>query len=358
MEKHVFTALAEKLKRHVGLRKSRLETLGMLTLGIISARTVNLANVACERGAAGVEVASTYRRFQRFFQHVRLASDWAAPMIAALAGGAEKRTLVLDRTNWKIGKTHVNILVLAVATRHSQAPLMWTVLDRPGNSGAPARIALIERYIAAFGKDSIGMLLGDREFIGDDWFNYLISQDIPFTIRLRGGLCASLPDGRKTQLSTLLTTANKPRKARACLNGVTEPLYLAAKTPKGREAVIVASNRCGHDALNSYRKRWAIETMFANAKTRGLNFEDTRLTDPAKLHLLTAIIALAIAWAARAARTKLGFKAPPRKPHGYLAKSYFRTGFDFIRNRLRSDPQNPLTEWINLKTARKTQGVV
>ena len=73
-----------------------------------------------------------------------------------------RRTLVLDRTNWKVGETHVNILVLAVATRHSQAPLMWTVLDRPGNSGAPERIALIERYIATFGKDSIGMLLADR----------------------------------------------------------------------------------------------------------------------------------------------------------------------------------------------------
>ncbi len=69
---------------------------------------------------------------------------------------------MLDRTNWKVGETHVNILVLAVATRHSQAPLMWTVLDRPGNSGAPERIALIERYIATFGKDSSGMLLADR----------------------------------------------------------------------------------------------------------------------------------------------------------------------------------------------------
>ena len=78
------------------------------------------------------------------------------------AGGAEKRTLVLDRTNWKIGEKDVNILVLAVATRHSQAPLMWMVLDRAGNSGAPERMELIERTIAAFGKDSIGMLPGAK----------------------------------------------------------------------------------------------------------------------------------------------------------------------------------------------------
>ena len=45
---------------------------------------------------------------------------------------AEKRTLVLDRANWKIGETHVNLLVVAVRTRHSQVALIWVVLDRAG----------------------------------------------------------------------------------------------------------------------------------------------------------------------------------------------------------------------------------
>ena len=62
---------------------------------------------------------------------------------------------------------------------------MWTVLDRAGNSGAKERVALIERYIARFGQESIGLLLGDREFIGTEWLNYLIGKDIPYVIRMR-----------------------------------------------------------------------------------------------------------------------------------------------------------------------------
>ena len=104
--------------------------------------------------------------------------------------------------------------------------------------------------------------------------------------------------------------------------------------------------------------RWAIETLFGNPKTRGLNFEDTRLTDPAKLHLLTALIARAVAWSVRAARTCPGHDAPPRKAHGYLARSYFRTGFTFLRNRLRSNhPETPV-EWTNLPKTLKKEGVV
>jgi hypothetical protein len=354
----VITALGEQLKRHVNLGKSRRETLALLTVGMIGARTVNLVHVADERGSQKVGPASTYRRLQRFFQHVHLPQDWAAPMIATFAGGAEQRTLVMDRTNWKVGETDINLLVLAVRTRHSQVPLMWTVLEKAGNSDMPERIALVERYIAAFGRDTIQMLLADREFIGDGWFNYLVNNDIPFTIRLPHNRIVSREDGRKPRLSTLITTPRKGRRTTATLNGMTKPLHFAAVTPKGRETIIVATNRTGHDALATYRKRWAIESLFGNTKTRGLNFEDTRLTDPAKLDLLTAIVALAIAWSVRAARTVLGNTAPPRKAHGYLAKSYFKTGFTYLRNRLRAGAPNVIVEWTKLKTTPKKPRVV
>ena len=87
METSLFRTLVERLRPHVTLGKSRRETLAMLTQGFVSARTVNLANVACERGtlevASASASASSYRRFQRFFQQVRLPQDWAAPMVAA-----------------------------------------------------------------------------------------------------------------------------------------------------------------------------------------------------------------------------------------------------------------------------------
>lgn len=96
------TALTQRLLPLVGSSKSRTETLAMLTPGMISARTVNLAHLAPERGLAGV--------------------------IAGLSGGPRKRVLALDRTNWKVGEREVNILVLAAVPPRCKVPLMWTVL--------------------------------------------------------------------------------------------------------------------------------------------------------------------------------------------------------------------------------------
>ena len=235
---------------------------------------------------------------------------------------------------------------------------MWTVLTRAGHSGTSQRIALMERYAALFGTESIAMLLADREFVGDDWFKWREDNNIPFTIRIAHNRLAIRADGCRVKLATEITLNTRGRRCTATLDGMSRPLHFAALKPRDGDWVIVATNRTGHDALATYRKRWAIETLFGNTKTRGLNFEDTRLTDPAKLHLLTALVALAVAWSVRAARTCLGQDAPTRKTHGYLARSYFRTGFTFLRNRLRSDHPETLIEWANLpKTLKKARVV-
>jgi hypothetical protein len=91
-------------------------------------------------------------------------------------------------------------------------------------------------------------------------------------------------------------------------------------------------------------QQWLIiEGLFAEAKTRGLNTEDTRLTDPRKLHLLMAIVALALAWAAATAAAHFGSRAPARQVHGYQAKSWFRIGLDHLRHVFRTEaiPRKP-----------------
>lgn len=90
-----------------------------------------------------------------------------------------------------------------------------------------------------------------------------------------------------------------------------------------------------------------------------LNLEDTRLREPRKLSLLMGLVALAIAWAGRTAADRLGRRNPPRKAHGYYAKSWFRIGFDHIRHRLRTNPLGAIGPWFRIATQPdKVCGVV
>ena len=192
---------------------------------------------------------------------------------------------------------------------------------------------------------------------------FLHENNVPFVVRLKGKLVVTTEDGRA--LAPGDAAAHLPREKRVFVADLSRdperPLALnfAAKRIKGGELLIVVSNTPARAALDAYRQSWAIECLFGDTKTRGLNLEDTRLTDPRKLDLLLALVALSIAWAGRAAALLLGRRTPKRKTHGYFAKSWFRTGFDHVRSLLRTDPPAAIVPWRNLpRKPLKMPGVV
>jgi len=354
--------LQKTLTPHVPLGKSRLETLCMILLGMISARMVNLTHITSERPSR-VMVASTYRRLQCFFQYVRLPEDWSVGIVISLLGNPRPWHLCLDRTNWKIGNADVNVLVLAVITTKFRVPLMWTLLPHSGNSTTAQRIELMKRYLAHCDASTVRVLLADREFIGQEWFAFLVEKKIPFAIRMKEDQIVRA-NGRDLNFRSLLSRCRGVRGFTAVLPGrAGHPdleLHFGARRIKGGELLVVASPypATGAQILRQYKKRWLIECLFADSKTRGLNLEDTRLTLASKLSLLIAITAVAIALVCRAAAQFMGRKYPARKKHGYCAKSWFRTGFDEVRRWMRSSPETPLIARNLVMPRRPRPGVV
>lgn len=340
----VFAPLVKMLGLQFGFSKSRLVTLAVLICGVAQARTVNLSHIASHFPGAALH-SSNYRRLQRFFQQERLDGDATARLIVRLLNYARPRRLALDRTNWKLGGRDINVLVLAIVTRRFRVPLMWVQLGRAGNSDTGQRIALMQRYLGLFGAGSIELVLADREFIGAEWLEFLCKNNIPFAIRLREGLRVRLEGGNAFTFATLL---RKHRRGawEGRLEGMDRTLRFAARRLPGGEALIVTTNTDDAPrALRDYRKRWAIECMFGDAKTRGLNLEDTHITDPAKLDMLIGIVALAMTWAYRCATLAHGRGNIRRKAHGRREKSWFRTGLDTLRRWLLFDPPTAISAW-------------
>jgi hypothetical protein len=350
MQSRIRAALVATLSGTFSLSKSRLETLACLLIAMVSSRTVNLTHAVCHLPDKALH-ASRYRRLQRFFQYVRLDQDAVARAVIGMLNLNRPIPLALDRTNWRIGSKDINILVLAVVTRRFRVPLMWTLLAHQGNSNTEQRIALMKRYLTLFGAASIQWLLADREFTGSRWMDFLNENNIPFAIRVKESLSIVLENGKVCSLRTLL----RHRRARSvvhCFEGrlheTATPVRVAIKQLKTDEWLIVMTNRGdGKAALNAYRKRWRIECLFGDTKTRGLNLEDTRITDPGKLATLLGILALAIGWAYRCAAQAMGRRAIARKTHGRREKSWFRVGFDALRTSLHASCELALSAWLN-----------
>ena len=95
-----------------------------------------------------------------------------ALFIVKLLGVPGPYTLALDRTNWKVGAVDLNILMLSIVYRGIGIPVVWIVLSKSGASDTSERTT-VEIFLDLFGAQNVAWLLGDREFVGSEWFRFL-----------------------------------------------------------------------------------------------------------------------------------------------------------------------------------------
>ena len=312
--------------------KARMTCFVKMMLSLISTRTVNLNKIACSM-ISNAEQVSRYRRIQRFFAGFLIDFDMIAGFIFKLffASGGQWY-LTMDRTNWQWGKSDINILTLAVVFKGIAIPIYWELLDKKGNSDTQERIAIVQKFIDKFGKDCIAGLLGDREFIGGDWFCWLIKEHISFWIRVKKNLLTTDSRGRVVPVKVLFRGL-KPMEMRALYgkrNLMGHEVYIAGLQLFDGELLIVATTESPGLAISIYALRWEIETPFSCLKGRGFNFEDTHIIDRARIKKLIVLLAVAFCWAHKTGEWRHEHRPIKIKKHGRPEVSLFRYGLDYL----------------------------
>jgi hypothetical protein len=150
---------------------------------------------------------SHYKQILRFFNitGVRDFCEGIFEFILTIMG-IDSNMIIIDRTNWKIGKKNINLLTAGVLYHTCFIPLCWRQLDKRGNSNFEERRLLINQFIRIWkrmGKEIKGMVVvADREFIGPEWINYLQEVTFDFVFRLKDNMYFALSKtGKKTAIA-------------------------------------------------------------------------------------------------------------------------------------------------------------
>ena len=328
--KHI-SELQAILSHFFDWHKCRIDCLGQMIQALFVVRTINLTQVA-SAFKSEVKEQSSYRRVCRFFTGFSFDMSSIVLLVFRLFPFSEKCTLILDRTNWKWGKTPINILMLSIAYKGIGIPLFWVVLNLEGNSCTEDRIDLLKRVMERLGIGRIEVLLADREFVGTQWFGFLIEQKIPFIIRVKQNFMVEIGENGKLPIGHLRKWLSRKKVVNYPINLWSLSLYVSIEKRKGaKEQMIVVSNVKFEDPLGMYRRRWEIETMFGCLKTRGFRMEDTHITDPDKIEKVMFVLAIAFCWAYRIGDIQDQIQSIEIKTHGRKARSLFREGLNLIR---------------------------
>lgn len=343
-------------------RQCVIKVLILLLECIIQSGTVNLNKCKTKSGIVtgqrGQKLPTVYTRFIRFFKmkHRDAFCLGITLLILSITHLSGTAYLVIDRTNWAIGQQKINVLCLGLLLPNGIfIPILWENLAKKGNSKTAERLNLLKRFQAIWpeGKKQGFCLLADREFIGLDFFVWMVTHDLSFVIRLRWqdyfGLVAQACDLTVHKLEGKIKRKVKENGFfQASFTYQNQTFYFTVlpntakrrtktKPHAGDDFVVLISVEKHIDTISQdYRKRWGIEVFFRHAKKNGFNLEDLNLKEQQKIQILVGIVAIAYCLSIRSGLLHEQQRPTKIKKHGAKSVSTFRMGFDNMLNDVHS----------------------
>lgn len=160
------------MQPHLPWHGARLTLIAEFLIALFRVKTVNLTELAT--GFCGrAKPASADKRWQRFLRDYEFDYVAWVQVIVHWMSDTQPWTLSLDRTQWHFGTQVINILVLALVHRGVAIPLFWLFLPNRSNAYTYQRIVLLQRFRQVFPESAQAFVTADREFIGQEWLDYL-----------------------------------------------------------------------------------------------------------------------------------------------------------------------------------------
>jgi hypothetical protein len=240
--------------------KARINGMANLLIGLLKSRTTNLTKVAINM-PGDTKIDSKYRRIQRFFNAVIFDRKEYISLVIKQLPMDKKYVLILDRTNCKFGTKDNNFLVLSIAWQGIAIPLVWFDLNKAGNSNTEDRMKVISEIVSQIGIEKIHSLLGDREFIGEDWLHWLAHYNIKFVFRIKENSLLCNENKKVRAYNSFKNLKPGKHRVKSCnLWGLN--LSVVGCKDKSQNIWILATNGDPDEAKDLYAMRWQIETMF------------------------------------------------------------------------------------------------
>jgi len=321
-----------------GLRRCVVKILLLLVAAILEHRSCCLYRCA-ESIPGKAHFESKYRRLMRLVasKSHKLLQDGVARLILCFVLEADKVELVIDRTNWKLGRKPVNVLFVGVLVDEDiYIPLLWEALPKHGSSSQKERVALMKRLEQLWPDPQTKFtLVGDREFVGKTWIKWLHERDFDLVIRLRredyfSDLALSMPGADRMKRIKKAVRKNGYFCSPITINGCSL-FFIALPDKKSEdETIFLLSSRDDIQwTSETYRRRWSIEVCFKHMKSNGFDLEATHLTEPERLHVLISAVSLAYVIAISEgviARREKPIKQKKSRGKTWAAVSLFRYG--------------------------------
>ena len=277
--------IAEELRRRLPTqRKTQRGKLALLVATMLHARSANLMALAASLPLATERADMRYQWIARFIDNGRVVCDAVmepfAREVLAKAAMAGRVTLIMDQT--KASDRH-QILMLSLRFGERALPLAWRVEATEGAIGFAVQKALLTAITPWLPPEADICLMADRFYGTPELIAFAASKGWNYRLRLKGNLSVFI-DGHKSRLDQH-AARRLPYLPEVELTHRRVTTNIGVITDPGHDEpwFIAMSDTPGYLTTLDYAKRWGIEPMFSDFKSRGFGLEQSQLQTPDRL---------------------------------------------------------------------------
>lgn len=290
---------AELKQRLPGQRKTQRDKLALLVATMLHVRSANLVELASGLPRESDRWDMGYQWISRFLENARVSSDtvmqpFAVDILARSVKLGEPVALILDQS--KLSDRH-QVLMLSVRWGERALPIAWRVEETEGAIGFSTQKDLLDAVRTWLPTETGVVLYADRFYGTPDLIRLCQDHGWDYRLRLKGNLIARI-GSRKTDTGALANSGEHYFEDVALTGKRVRTNIGIIRDPANAEPWIIAmSAKPGYLTTLDYSKRWGIEPMFSDFKSRGFGIEQTQIHYPDRVGRLILVMALALYWA-------------------------------------------------------------
>lgn len=283
-------------QRLPGYHKSRREGICSLAALMLDVRSANLMELA---NALPRKIGSKDKRYQyveRLVANPHIDCDdvmkpYAAEIFVRL--GEQGQTIVLMMDQSKINDLN-QILMLSVRINNRALPVAWRVRTTKGNIGFNVQKQLLDAVKEWFPDGAKVMLAADRFYGTARLIDWCQQTGWSYRIRLKGNLILRHEGYEISTSEAVALTPKGVENVELSRSGVIT--NIGTLHEKGHEEpwIIAMDARLGRRKVLDYGKRWGIEPMFSDFKSRGFGLAQSQIQKPERLERLILIMTIAM----------------------------------------------------------------
>lgn len=274
-----------------------------MVAGIAASGSTSLPKLAM-KAPDQTKAQSRTKRFERFLRSGRTTFEtffepFARELVETLAQSGKPLLVVFD--SFSVGRGCATLMA-SVLYRKRALPLAWAVKEgKKGHFCASDHRALLGRVRGLVPEEATVIFLGDGEFDSTELQRALHACGFEYVCRTSASTLVEEQGGTAFPIGELQPFAGE-RYVNVPAAAVTRsrygPVQVVLCHEEGYEegVPLVTSLELAEEAIHWYRRRFQIETLFSDQKSRGFHIDKSHISAPDRLARLLMAASLAYLW--------------------------------------------------------------